>query len=176
MHPEDRGLEIELHLQRIELLRDMVSELLAATPVEALNWLPGDGKVSECFNSLAVLATHIAGTEHYWIAEVIGKRPSVRDREAEFAARASNNRPLLEMLELTGRETREIFTGLEDSDLNRLVEVEGENPSILWCLMQVAAHTAIHYGHMQITYQLWNNGKMFNDVRWKSMLPRKDKA
>jgi uncharacterized damage-inducible protein DinB len=169
-------LESELHLHRIELLRNLVYELLAAAPVEALNWLPGDGKVTDCFNSLAVLATHIAGTEHYWISEVIGKGPSVRNREAEFAARASNNQPLLGMLELTGRETREILTGLSDSDLNLLVEVEGEHPSIRWCLMQVASHTAIHYGHMQVTYQLWNNGKMFNDVRWKSMLPSRNQA
>lgn len=154
----------------------MISDLLTATPNEALNWLPGAEGERGSFNSLAVLATHIAGTEHFWISEVIGKRPAVRDRDAEFAAKADSNQPLLRMLELTGNETREIFVGLSDSDLNRLIQVEGEQVPVRWCLMQVASHTAMHLGHMQLTFQLWNDGKMFSDVRWKSMIPVESKT
>jgi uncharacterized damage-inducible protein DinB len=157
-------------------MRQQVYDLLAAAPDDALNWVPDDGEGAHRFNSLAALAAHIAGTEHYWICEVIGQQPSVRDREAEFAAKAGNNRPLLSMLEKTSRETREVFAGFSDSDLNRSVVVDGETPTIRWILMQVASHTAIHLGHMQITYQLWNNGKMYKDVRWKSMLPGKTMA
>jgi uncharacterized damage-inducible protein DinB len=171
MDLKGHSLETEQHLQRIAILREKVSDLVAAAPDEALNWLPGEGEVPYGFNSLAVLATHIAGTEHYWISEVIGKRPSVRDREAEFAAKASNNQPLLQMLELTGKETLEILSGLSDEDLDTLVEVDSEKISIRWCLMQVASHTALHLGHMQVTFQLWNQGKMFTDLRWKNMLP-----
>ncbi len=164
-------MEAELHLQRIEILRQQVCDLLTAAPDGALNWVPDVCKGSDRFNSLAALAAHIAGTEHFWICEVIGQQPSVRDRDAEFAVEAQANRPLLSMLEKTGRETREVFAGLSDSDLTRSVEVDGEAPTVRWILMQVASHTAIHLGHMQITYQLWNNGKMSKDVRWKSMLP-----
>lgn len=164
-------MEKELHLQRIEKLREMVSDLLASSPDEALNWRPGLEGEKGTYNSLAILASHIAGTEHFWISEVIGKRPAVRDRDAEFAAKADNNHPLLKMLELTGNETREIISGLTDTDLNRLVKVDGEQVSVRWCLMQVASHTAMHLGHMQLTFQLWNGGKMFSDVRWKSMIP-----
>lgn len=176
MDLKGRSLETEQHLQRIGILREKVSDLIAAAPDESLNWLPEGGVVPTGFNSLAVLATHIAGTEHYWISEVVGKRPSVRDREAEFAARSDHNQPLLQMLELTGKETCEILAGLTDADLDTLVDVEGEKISIRWCLMQVASHTALHLGHMQVTFQLWNQGKMFADLRWKNMLPHEDKV
>jgi uncharacterized damage-inducible protein DinB len=169
-------LEADHHLQRIEILRQQVYDLLAAAPDDALNWVPDGGEGADRFNSLAALAAHIAGTEHYWISEVIGQQPSVRDRDAEFAAKAVNNRPLLSLLEKTGGDSREVFVKLSESDLNRTVHVDGETPTIRWILMQVASHTATHLGHMQITYQLWNNGKMFKDVRWKSMLPGKTKA
>lgn len=164
-------MEKTSHLQRIESLREKVAELLAAAPVDALNWKPVVSSDAEGFNSLAALAAHIAGTESYWISEVIGKRPSFRDRDAEFAAKAENSEPLVEMLRHTGRETKEIMNGLADGDLDRTIAVQGENPTVRWILMQVETHTAMHYGQMQMTYQLWNNGKMFADVRWKEFLP-----
>jgi len=169
-------LESEHHLHRIEVMRQQVCDLLASAPADALNWRPEVPAGSDPFNSLAALAAHIAGTEHYWICEVIDKQPSVRNREAEFAASVNDSLPLLSDLEKTGRETRKIISALSDSDLNSTVEVDGETPTLRWILMQIASHTAIHYGQMQITYQLWNNGKMFKDVRWKSMLPGKTTA
>lgn len=169
-------MEADQHLHRIEILRQQVYDLLTAVPDGALNWVPDGGQGADRFNSLAALAAHIAGTEHYWICEVIGQQPSVRDRDAEFAAKAGNNRPLLAMLEKIAEESRKIVVGLTESDLNRSIHVDGETPAVRWILMQVASHTAIHLGHMQITYQLWNNGRMFKDVRWKSMLPGKTTA
>ena len=68
--------ELDNYLQRIEDLRRQVSELIADLPAEALNWRPIEG---EATNSLAVLAAHIAGVEHFWIAEVVGGCPPTRD-------------------------------------------------------------------------------------------------
>jgi hypothetical protein len=36
-----------------------------------LDWRPIEGDKGHVTNSLAVLAAHIAGAEHFWIAEVV---------------------------------------------------------------------------------------------------------
>lgn len=74
--------ERQNYLQRIENLRGQIGDLIAAVPAEALNWRPVEGGDDHVTNSLAVLATHVAGAEHFWIAEVIGQRPPTRDRAA----------------------------------------------------------------------------------------------
>ena len=88
--------ELDNYLQRIEDLRGQVRALIADLPTEALNWRPIEETFPKALsfregatNSLAVLATHVAGGEHFWIAEVIGGRPSTRDRDAEFAVKSA---------------------------------------------------------------------------------------
>ena len=65
--------ELNNYLQRIEDLRGQVGDLIAGLPGEALNWRPIE---DDATNSLAVLAAHSAGAEHFWIAEVVGGPPS----------------------------------------------------------------------------------------------------
>jgi len=148
--------ELDNYLQRIEDLRSQVCDLIADLPAEALNWRPIEGDET---NSLAVLATHIAGAEHFWIAEVIGGRPPTRDRDAEFATQASDASQLVRLLEDTGAETREVFATLSEADLNGTREVRGRTAPVRWGILHVIDHTALHLGHMQLTYQLWNRGQ-----------------
>jgi uncharacterized damage-inducible protein DinB len=147
--------ELDNYLQRIEDLRRQVGELIADLPAEALNWRPIEGDT----NSLAVLATHIAGAEHFWISEVLGSRPPTRDRDAEFAAQVSDAAELIRLLERTGAETREVFSKLTAADLEGRREVEGRMVPVRWAILHVIDHTALHLGHMQITYQLWMGGQ-----------------
>ena len=79
--------ELKSYLQRIEDLRGQVGNLIADLPVEALNWRPVEGTDEHATNSLAVLATHVAGAEHFWIGEVVGGRPPTRDRDTTTAER-----------------------------------------------------------------------------------------
>lgn len=58
--------QLNNYLQRIEDLRGQVSELIADLPAQALNWRPIE---DDATNSLAVLAAHSAGAEHFWIGE-----------------------------------------------------------------------------------------------------------
>jgi len=69
--------ELDNYLQRIEDLHGQVRGLIADLPAEALNWRPvppsnppseQGGGVDQPTNSLAVLAAHVAGAEHFWIA------------------------------------------------------------------------------------------------------------
>ncbi len=101
--------ELESYLQWIDDLRKQVIDLIAGADAEALNWRPIAADEGEATNSLAVLAVHIAGAEHFWIAEVVGGRPSARDRNREFLAHAASKDELLLRLNDVAIETRQAF-------------------------------------------------------------------
>jgi uncharacterized damage-inducible protein DinB len=163
--------ELDNYLVRIEDLRNQISRLIVELPAQALNWKPIEGKDDHATNSLAILATHIAGAEHFWIAEVVSNRPETRDRDAEFATIATNAAEITRLLEKTAKETREVFSTLGESNLNGTRQVEGRTLPVRWCLLHVIDHTALHLGHMQITYQLWSGGKSIPTLFWFDRLP-----
>ena len=163
--------ELDNYLERIEDLRGQVSGLIADLPAEALNWRPIEGKDDHVTNSLAVLAAHLAGAEHFWIAEVIGGRPATRDRDAEFVTVAASTAELLQLLEKISLETREVLSSLSESDLNGTRQTKGRIVPVRWCMLHVIDHTALHLGHMQITYQLWAGGKSVPSPLWSERLP-----
>ncbi len=164
--------ELENYRQRLDHLRSQVRELVSGLPAEALNWrpLPTEGQ-EDPTNSLAVLAAHMAGAEHFWIAEVIGGRPPTRDRDAEFTTQAVDSQELLALLDRTAAETGEVIAALPPSALNeeRQAPERGQVP-VRWCLMHVATHSALHLGHMQLTYQLWMGGKSKPSPFWHEIL------
>jgi len=163
--------ELDNYLQRIQDLRGQVRSLIADLPAEALNWHPTEKVEDHATNSLAVLAAHVAGAEHFWIAEVIGRRPRTRDRAAEFVIQVTDTSELLGRLDATGTETRQVFSALSNADLDGTREVEERTVAVRWGLLHVIDHTALHLGHMQITYQLWKGGISKPSPRWFERLP-----
>jgi uncharacterized damage-inducible protein DinB len=158
--------ELDSYLGMIEDLRGQVRDLIADLPVEALNWRPMEGRGEHTTNSLGVLATHIAGAEHFWIGEVVGDSPPTRDRDAEFSSRDADAAQLVEMLEETGAETRAVFSTLSESSLEGVREARGKTIPVRWCILHAIDHTALHLGHMQLTYQLWRRGQSSPSPRW----------
>ena len=155
--------ELDNYVQRIEDLRGQAGDLIADLPAQALNWRPsGD----EATNSLAVLAAHIAGAEHFWIAEVVGGSPPTRDRDAEFATQAADASQLVRILENTGAETGGVFATLTTADLDGTRQARGRTMAVRWCILHVIDHTALHLGHMQLTYQLWAEGRSKPSPFW----------
>ncbi|MBI1880044.1 MAG: DUF664 domain-containing protein, partial [Chloroflexi bacterium] len=69
----------EAYLDRLEELHDDMRQAITGLPPAALDWSPGPE-----MNSLGVLATHVAGSERYWVGEVAGGNPANRDRPTEF--------------------------------------------------------------------------------------------
>jgi uncharacterized damage-inducible protein DinB len=166
--------ELENYQQRIEDLRGQVRELVADLPAEALNWRPLPPSMRSQageVNTLAVLAVHIAGAEHFWIGEVVGSLPASRDRDAEFATTAEDAADLVHLLEATGAETRQVFGRLKPSDLDGKREARGRTVAVRWCILHVIDHTALRLGHMQLTYQLWQGGKGIASPFWYERLP-----
>ena len=158
--------ELASYLQMIEDLRGQVRDLIANLPAEALNWHPLDVSEEHATNSLAVLAAHIAGAEHFLIGEGVGNLPPSRDRDAEFATRAASAAELVDLLERVGEETRQVCSALSAPDLDGTREVQGRTVPVRWCILHVIDHTALHLGHMQLTYQLWMGGQSGPSPRW----------
>jgi uncharacterized damage-inducible protein DinB len=158
--------EIDNFLSRIEDQRGLVRELIAGLPDEALNWRPIPKVEGEAFNSLGVMVTHIAGAEHFWIAEVVGKKPATRVRETEFLVQNAQEEPLLDLLNNAREETLEVFSVFNENTLDETRLVEGRSMrevTVRWALMHVVEHTALHIGHMQITRQLWREGQRMQE-------------
>lgn len=158
--------ELGNYLGRIEDLRRQVGELVVDLPPEALNWRPIEATDEHAMNSLAVLAAHVAGAEHFWIGEVVGGYPPSRDRDAEFVTQATDASVLVRRLEDVGAETRQVFSSLSEADLGGTREARGRTITVRWGLLHIVDHTALHLGHMQITYQLWVGGQGKASPRW----------
>ncbi|HLE91491.1 MAG TPA: DinB family protein [Anaerolineales bacterium] len=163
--------ELDNYLNRLDDLRNQVSSLIAELPSEALNWRPIEGEDDHVTNSLAVLTAHLAGAEHFWIAEVVGGRPETRDRDAEFVTIAASAKEIIQLLEKTALETRDVFSILNESELNGTRQVKDRTVPVRWCILHVIDHTSLHLGHMQITYQLWTGGKSTPSPLWSERLP-----
>ena len=163
--------ELENYLNRIEDLHSQINRLLAELSADGLNWRPLDSGEGHDMNSLAVLATHVAGAEHFWITEVIAGREATRDREAEFAVKANSAVELLQLLDRTLSETRSILSSLPDSELSQMRTARGKDVPVRWAILHVIDHTALHLGHMQITYQLWARGQAKPSPYWADRLP-----
>jgi uncharacterized damage-inducible protein DinB len=169
MHPE-----VESYLTLLDDLRGQVCDLIAGLPVEALDWRPLASSEDHATNSLAVLASHVAGAEHFWIGEVISRLPATRDRDAEFATQAASDDELCRLLKQAGAETRQVLSALGAAELEEMREARGRTIPVRWCILHVIDHTALHLGHMQLTYQLWMGGESAPSPRWFERLGRRE--
>jgi phage terminase large subunit-like protein len=135
----------------LQELHDEAQRLLAGLPQPALDWTPAVE-----INSLAVLAVHLCGAERYWVGEVVGGEPFVRDRPAEFRAQGLTADELTRGLEYSLTNVRGVLEKLTSADLERLhLTRDGRQVRAGWVLGHVLKHTAIHLGHMQLMRQWW---------------------
>ena len=170
--------ELDTYLQRIVDLRGQAVRLIEGLSPEALDWRPlpaievepGADKAEGTTNSLAVLAAHIAGAEHFWIGEIVGGHPPSRDRDAEFEVRGLGAAELVARLEQVAAETAEVFARLQAKDLEGTREARGRTVPVRWCILHIVDHTALHLGHMQLTYQLWKGGRGVASPFWYERL------
>ncbi|NPV86236.1 MAG: DinB family protein [Anaerolineae bacterium] len=163
--------ELDCYRHRLDHLHQWVIDLVADLPVEVLNWRPFETGEQAEVNSLAVLTAHIAGTEHFWMAEVIDQQPATRNRQAEFACCAGNADEMVQILEKTALETRDVFARLCNADLDDVRMVDGHTVYVRWAITQAIEHTALHFGHMQMTYQMFQQGKCKPTPFWYAYLP-----
>jgi hypothetical protein len=137
--------------ERLKTLHASVEHALDGLPSAALDWAPGPE-----MNSLAVLVTHLAGAERYWIGDVAGQAPSGRDRASEFLVHGLDRAHLLAQMASTLEHSRGVLEQLSIQDLEaeRLSARDGEVHRVAWALAHALEHTALHTGHIQIGRQL----------------------
>ncbi len=154
--------KVSEYLNSIERQRAKIFSTLESAPRDAWNWIPAGDET----NSLFVLATHVIGSEHGWIFEILGRGAETRNRPAEFramadiAAKDESLDALRAEYERVGNETREIFENLTEHDLTttRYRESHGD-VSVRWIILHVIEHSSEHLGQMELTLQLWEKNK-----------------
>lgn len=141
-------------LHRLEELHNSMKQVLAALPAHALDWSP-----AQEVNSVAVLVTHVCGSERFWIGEKVGGLIIQRDRDAEFAVRGINGAELAAMLDDTLTMARSVLGALSLSDLTRPAGVSknGFAYDVAWALQHALEHVALHTGHAELMRQWWEN-------------------
>jgi uncharacterized damage-inducible protein DinB len=163
--------EMENYLQRLDDLHKQVLEVISGVPSDGLNFEPIHLPQLQVSNSLAELTAHIAGAEHFWIGEVIAKMPPTRDRDAEFKTKVRGSNDLVAKINTVSGETHAILAALNPADLDSEREVDERLVPVRWAILHVIDHTALHLGHMQLTYQIWARGDSKPSPTWFSRLP-----
>ena len=147
--------ETEGYLSTLTDLREQVKKGLEGLPNEALDWRPTKGQGDLATNSMVSIVTHLAGSETFWMKEVIGGRPIHRDREAEFVARGVSASELQAKLDAAAKVAVEILSSLTAAQLNESRKFRDRMVTVRWAILHVLEHTATHLGHIQLTRQLW---------------------
>jgi uncharacterized damage-inducible protein DinB len=147
--------EIQGYLTTLNELQDQIKSLLEGLPQEALDWRPIQGEGELATNSLAAVVTHLAGSETYFMKEIIGRQPIQRDREAEFVTRGVNVSALKTRLEAATKSAEEVLSPMTEGQLDAGRKFRDRQVTVRWSILHVIEHTAQHVGHMQLTRQLW---------------------
>jgi uncharacterized damage-inducible protein DinB len=146
---------IEGYLSFLKDLREQVKNLLDGLSQEALDWQPIPEKGDLATNSIGALTLHLAGSENFWMKEIIGSQSIQRDREAEFAAKGVKAADLISKLEMAARGAEEILASMNPGRLEENRKFRDRTVTVQWAILHVIEHYAIHLGHMQLTRQLW---------------------
>lgn len=144
------------YYERLNALHQDARQIIEDLIPEALVWSPGPE-----MNSIAVLATHIAGSEDYWVSHMAGGNPTDRVRSAEFAVEQASAQELLIQLDASLDRSRSTLDQLSLDNLTteRISAPHDRAFTVGWSLLHVLDHTGSHIGHMQITRQLWEQSR-----------------
>lgn len=143
---------LEAYWERLQALHADLLTAIDGLPPAALDWSPGPE-----INSIAVLVTHIAASERFWIGEKVGGRPAQRDRASEFVVAgldiATLRRSLIDSEALAGT----VLEELTDADMERIAGTtpQGYTYTAAWALWHALEHVAQHLGHIQLMRQWW---------------------
>lgn len=140
------------YLERLTALHADIAQALDGLPPAALDWTPTPDT-----NSIAVLITHTAGSERFWIGEKAGNLPAQRDRASEFRTKNDDATALLHLLDAGLDQARIVLAALRVEELTRPAGVYGEDQpvDVAWALWHELEHVAMHVGHIQLTREWW---------------------
>ncbi len=131
-------------------LHEQIQAIVRGLEPAQLDWTPAPG-----WNSIAQLVAHTAGSERYWIGEVVGGEPAGYDREAAFAAAGLGADALCALLDDALALAERALEGVAPADLERRYTDGPSGPvTVMGPLAHALEHTAIHTGHIELMRDL----------------------
>jgi hypothetical protein len=111
-------------------------------------------------NSIGNLMLHLAGNIRQWIVGGVGDSAADdRDRAAEFAATGGYTKPeLIAMLDSSVRDADAVLASLSDTDLDRAVEIQGRDTTIIAAVYHVVEHFSMHTGQIIMLAKMFAPG------------------
>jgi uncharacterized damage-inducible protein DinB len=144
---------IAAHWQVLDDLHRQIVELAAPLSDEALN-----RQVPGLRNTAGMLLRHVAGSERYWIGEVLGGRPAHRRRASEFEHDRVDGAAVLAELARVRAHTRQVLESLRPQDLLAEVRVERSTGPAMetkaYALLHAIQHAAYHLGQLRYLVKL----------------------
>jgi len=149
--------QVEAFIQTIDQLHDDIYRAVEPLTDAEVNW-----RHPHLSNSIGILVRHVAGSERYWILQVVGGRAIQRNRAAEFEREHLQKEPLVENLRRAQAEVQEILAALGPADLlaEISVPVRGEPRTFTkaWAVLHSVQHTAYHVGQIQLFRMMATRG------------------
>jgi len=142
--------ESQTYIERLRELRANTLKTLEGLDADGLNWKP----TRKDTNSIFVLATHLIGSERYWLHQVVGQRAVERDRAAEFRARGTSADALRDSFDAVARASDEVLSQLAPAEFDATRSGNYGSHSVRWCILHVIEHYSEHSGQMSLTRQL----------------------
>lgn len=141
-------------LQSINHQRTKIFAVLEQAPLEALNWAPTNDET----NSMYVIGTHVIGSEHGWIYEILGNGEKTRKRSAEFLVKGNGLDSLRVEYQRVAQQTEQVLAGLTEADMTTLRFRESHGDvTVRWILLHVIEHSSEHLGQLELTLQMWEH-------------------
>jgi len=123
-------------------------------------------------NSMAAITKHIGGNlRSRWTNFLMsdGEKPD-RNRDSEFVADDDTRESLMQFWENGWNRLFETLQSLTVEDLGKIVQIRGEDFTVVKAINRAAMHTASHIG--QITFL----AKHFRSSEWKTLSVPKNKS
>ena len=141
------------YLERLSTLHEGFKTAVHNLPPEALDWQPGPD-----INSFTIIISHVAGSERFWVGDMVGQDPSGRVRAEEFEQKGLTAVTLTRLLDDTLAHSRAVLESISLDDLTaeRTTPDGQRTHRVAWCLLHNLEHVALHLGHVEILRQLWD--------------------
>jgi uncharacterized damage-inducible protein DinB len=128
--------------------------------------------IDEESNSIAAIVKHIGGNlRSRWMNFLTtdGEKPD-RNRDSEFITETDTRESLLKLWENGFRILFESLKSLKTEDLNKIVQIRGEDFTVIKAITRTMMHTASHVGQITLL------AKHFRSSEWQTLSIPKNKS
>ncbi len=129
-----------------------VLRIVESVPIEALSWRPPFAGA----NTMGALAVHSIASSEWWILACVRGDDIPRDRDAEFLA-TTTAAEIRQRFEQWYAAVEALIHAQPPEWFGALSRHPNGDRTNRRCLMHSVEHLAQHFGHLEITADLWGN-------------------